>query len=312
MASEPRLLVPLDGSAFAETALPTALGVARTMGVGVELVSVIYELDLIRVQDLPLPSADPAASAEGLEQEVRDYHDTLIDRIRQVTTVPVSSTILHGPVAQKLEGYVGESTPDLVVMSTHGRGTLSRAWLGSVADRLVRHVQVPVLLVRPVEGEETTLGDTHAFTSMVIALDGSTRAEQPIPLALRIGKPSGARVSLVRVVPMPSGMQSVYLPDASAAVHEALERGQKDATAYLDAIAKRLADQGVAVTSAVATGRAPAQGILDHADDVSADLIVIATHGRSGVVRALLGSVADKVLRAADAAVLIVRPSDGK
>lgn len=310
MAEDPRLLVPLDGSAFAESALPAALGLARALGASVELVSVIYELDLITVEDRPVPSPVPGESAEGLQREVQEYHDMLIDRIGQVSGVPVSSTILQGPVAQKLEERARETQPDLVVMSTHGRGVLSRAWLGSVADRLVRHVHVPVLLVRPVEGQETVLGDTHAFTQMVIALDGSPRAEQTLPLALRIGKACGAQYSVVRVVPMPSGVQSVYLPDASAAVHEALEQGKAEATRYLDGVTKRLASEGVTVEPAVIVGRGPAQGILGHADDVGADLIVIGTHGRGGVARAILGSVADKVLRAADAAVLIMRPAD--
>src|SRR5262249_2278187 len=143
------VLVPLDGSRFGEQALPLALSIARRANISVDLVTV----------HVP-PASMFAETAVGFEstldprvrEQERAYLDGVSDRIRAVSTVHVRSVILDGAVAETIRAHAQKIKADLIVMTTHGRGPLSRFWLGSVADQLVRRSPIPVLLVPPANG----------------------------------------------------------------------------------------------------------------------------------------------------------------
>src|SRR5262249_16119135 len=138
------VLVPLDGSRFGEQALPLALSIAQRANISVDLVTV----------HVPLAGmfAETAAGFEStlnpriLEQQ-RAYLDGVSDRVRAVSTAHVRSVLLDGTVAETIRAHAQTTKADLIVMTTQGRGPLSRFWLGSVADRLVRRSPIPVLLV---------------------------------------------------------------------------------------------------------------------------------------------------------------------
>jgi len=197
----------------------------------------------------------------------------------------------------------GRWNVELVVMATHGRGAVNRAWLGSVADEVVRHATVPVVLVRPIEGEEVA---TAAFANVLIALDGSKRAERCLDWATRVGGEE-ASYTLLRVVPGALFSPSTYLPNAIKEEAQKLSSGHTEADGYLAAVAKRMREAGLNVATEVAEGVPAAAGILAHAERHPTDLIVITTHGRGGLKRLLLGSVADKVVRGAGVPVLVTR-----
>ena len=95
----PTIMVPLDGSPFAETAVPVAVGLAQRLGGQVKLVSAIYELELIAVEKQPVYASPPATTELDIEHQTQEYLDTLIDRLAACTDVPVSKTIVHGPIA---------------------------------------------------------------------------------------------------------------------------------------------------------------------------------------------------------------------
>src|SRR5688500_16609867 len=142
-----RILLPLDGSLFSEQALHVAARIAWRANA---------ELHLVKVRPLAtgLLSADPQAAAATLQRESagdREYLERVAARLRAPGR-RVHTNVLTGTPTIALSGYVTDTQIDLVVMTTHGRGGLSRAWLGSVADRLVRTTSVPVLLLRPRDG----------------------------------------------------------------------------------------------------------------------------------------------------------------
>src|SRR5689334_21271181 len=143
------ILVPLDGSAFGEQALPLALAVARRAGAVVQLVHVHVSL-------MPMYGENVVAyenvQDEVLKRREQAYVLRVVERLRAETDVPVSGTFLGGGVAEALREHAVATGVVLVIMTTHGRGPLARFWLGSVADELVRKMPVPVLLVRPQEG----------------------------------------------------------------------------------------------------------------------------------------------------------------
>ncbi len=296
------VLVPLDGSSFGEAAVPYALSAARSLDAELELISVF--------DDQPTAAGWPL-TAEPIKAWFEEYLDAMAEKIVKDAGVDVSQTVIGGRSAAKaLEEYAERTSPELIVMSTHGRGPLSRAWLGSVADHVMRHVSGPVLLIRPDEEAEVKFTDEVQFRRIVIPLDGSRRAEESLEWATRIGKSADA-YQLLRVVQYPLLTQSPYLPDTVAQTKDVLEKHRNEAEDYVRTIAGRLRYVGYTVQSDVEVAVSPASGILRYAREKGADLIAVGTHGRGGISRFILGSVADKIVRGAHAPVLITRSSNG-
>ncbi len=296
------VVVPVDRSKFAESAIPYAAGVVRRTGgtLHLAMVNTIALPDGVRIAPVPM---DPTFDRE-MRREANEYLQTLVDRIATAFGVRPQFRLLDGPIAEAIAGHVRELEADLVVLSTHGRGGLKRAWLGSVADRLIRKLNVPLLLIRPEEdgGQHDTL---PSIGSVLVALDGSVLAEAALRAAHAIAGPA-ARCTAVRVAVPPLGPGSPYLPDAARLTRETLEQEQNRAAEYMEGIARRLRGDWAHHSTEVVTSYHPAAAILDAAREEKADLVAIATHGRRPLMRAVLGSVADKVIRGAELPVLVV------
>lgn len=292
-----RILVPLDGSQFSEAALPVALRLAHHAGSSLTLI-VVLEDEWVRAGSWP---------AAALKTQLEEYLETVADKASSLTEAPLAVTVVDGPVASTLQRFIESEDIELVVMSTHGRGTVHRAWLGSVADYLIRHLQIPVVLVRPVEPTPEWEKEAPEFRVVLVPLDGSPEAEKVLDWVGRIAHPAGAAYRLLSVVPQPTPFATPYLPHAARALREALERGREEAERYLETVKTRLEASGVSVSASVEVGVHPATGILHAAKAADVDLVAITTHGRSGVSRLMLGSVADKIVRGADLPVLVVR-----
>jgi nucleotide-binding universal stress UspA family protein len=206
-----------------------------------------------------------------------------------------------------LATYAREMEVDLVVMTTHGRSGLSRMWLGSVADGVVRRSQVPVLLLRPSHADldyDEELRPAH----ILCPLDGSELSRGILDAALWLGGLSDARYTLLRVtLPVPLLRPQFVTPEAG---NEArlTEEEQARAKAEMEQLAAPLRERGLHVETEVVSHGVPAVAILDYAATHAVDLIALATHGRGGWSRLALGSVADKVLRGSLMPVLVYRP----
>jgi nucleotide-binding universal stress UspA family protein len=297
------LLVPLDGSPFSEHALPFALGVANRAGAAVQLVHV--HVPLVHVTGI-------SALDSGADERVKEQEWAYLDRTvngwqTAAPTVRMSSSLLEGFAPDVLREQMSGKA-DLVVMATHGRGPLSRFWLGSVADALVRTATVPLLLLRPSE-QPPSVALAPPFRHVMVPLDGSDLAEQALEPALQLGRLMEARFTLLRVVkPVVMLDPDVRWP-AMTDTNETLTRQMLDeAQAYLDRIAERLRGQGLTVQTRTVLHMYPADAILEEARE--ADVIGLATHGRGGLGRLLLGSVADKVLRGGTTPMLVCRPGN--
>ena len=295
-----RILVPLDGSSFGEHALPWALSIARRAEAPIELVHVYQPVGL---PETPLTKE---AREQG-KQKARAYLDGLVERLKPVGSFGIKVSLLDGPVTERLMEQVNATGADLIVLTTHGRGPLSRYWLGSVADELIRRATVPLLLIRPQE-EATELTNELAVRRILIPLDGSPFAEQILEPAMALGTLMQAEYRLVRVVtpavatgPDPWFSPPLHVPDLDLQSH---------ARAYLKRIWERLQEgQPRTVRAHVESAFQPAVAILKDGQRAEADLIALATHGRTGISRLVLGSVADKVVRGAMVPVLVQRPS---
>ncbi len=300
------IIVPVDGSGFGELALPRALGIACKSGGEVRIVTVIT----------PLPGLHPEEEGDALELErlelAREHAESyMADLQKRVILsgcdVPISCHVEVGAVVDRLHEHAGAAKADLLVMTTHGRGPLRRAWLGSVADGLLRRSPCPVLLVRPREGEEVDLTERE-LRHILVTLDGSPESRDVLPFAKAAATLSGARLTLLRVIPPHFSLGSAYLPHPGRELKglEAEEEGARDALA---SEAAELRKEGFQVETHTLSGAHPAEGILQFIERSDADLVAMATHGRGGVSRLILGSVADKVVRGGTVPVLLHRTS---
>jgi nucleotide-binding universal stress UspA family protein len=307
------LLVPLDGSAFAEHALPAALAIARRGHCRLHLVSVVTPLAEAYVEGLYFSTSDLETQLDARQQT---YLEGVARRLRDRADVAVTLAVPHGDVATALCKLVDQGEGDLVVMATHGRSPLGRFWLGSVADEMLRHSTAPLLLVRPSE-KAADLDHEPDLGKVVLPLDGSPEAEQVLEPAVTLASLlPGAVLTLLRAVH--AVFPIVYPPDVPDAKREAQhlaeqveamqKRLQVEAQRYLDDVASRLRGRGLQVQVEVVVEDQPALAILHEAEKLKAGLIALQTHGRRGLARLILGSVADKVIRGAHVPVLVRRP----
>jgi nucleotide-binding universal stress UspA family protein len=300
------ILVPLDGSPFSEHALPLAMSLARRAEAPLRLVQVHVPLLLMSNEAVIIYDDD-------LEQKIRarkqSYLEEVTRRVATSSTVSVTSQLAEGAAAETLNEVIQSAGVDLAVMTTHGRGPLSRFWLGSVTDQLVRRASIPVLLVPPETGD-VDLRLKFSLCHVLIPLDGSALAEGILGPAIAAGKLLDADYTLLRVIEPVFHMSNDAFSSTLNVVDERRwQQERDDAQTYLNRIADRLHSQNLRVSTHVVTHHHPATAILEEARSQGNCLIAIQTHGRSGLARLLLGSVADKVIRAATSPVLVARPA---
>ena len=297
------ILVPLDGSQFAEQALPWAACLAKVCGA---------HLELARVHD-PVPpwtiATEGAVAATTVDPTIRDAEEQYLAncaaRLQEGGFTGVTHALLEGDVVEQIACHAEDNAFGLVVLATHGRGAISRLWLGSVSDALVRRLTVPVLLIRPTEG--TAVPRAERVRKLFVALDGSTESESALAPALALADPKGCEVVLLRVVP-PVPIAGDAGMSAAMPMDDTLTKALvEQAETYLEGAAARLRKPTVKVSMRVVVEPGVAQAVLHEASLAGAELVALATHGARGLRRMVLGSVADKVLRGADRPVLLTR-----
>lgn len=299
------LIVPLDGSATSELALPCVALMASATGAAIELVRVHH-----------LYALEPKADREWVESIRRDEADYLARTAAYAqleVACQVSFAVLEGPVVDAICDYARERDGALIVMSTHGRTGFSRLWFGSVADGVMHHTSSPVLLVRPPrEASESAELPLPRGGLILVPLDGSDFAEQVLPHAVALSHAIDGEIFLLQVVqPMPAPAPQPTFPYALS--HDLLggsTRAVRDrADQYLSGLARtlRLRHAPVTVEYGVQVSENPATAIIECVHARAPAAVALATHGR-GASRLLMGSVADKVLRGGPRVVLLLRP----
>ena len=301
------ILVPLDGSPFAEQALPIALAIATAAGATLTIARAWDPSSYRFTSELTPPFLDAEAHDRTVATE---YLDAVASQLRTTASIPVNVAVVAGRAADAIHECATNLGADLIVMTTHGLTGWSRAWLGSVADAIVRATASPVLLCRPVETLRLTT--PGLFSRVVVALDGSAAAEEIVNHAVAIGTVGGASYTLVRVVrPVMMPVHPyTYAAPAWQIDHAATEDAVSHARNYLHATAEALKARtaGATVDVDVLVDDRPGTAIVDTVRMRNADLVALTTHARRGA-RLVLGSVADKILRGTDDAVLVMRPA---
>jgi nucleotide-binding universal stress UspA family protein len=297
------IVVPLDGSRFAEQALVPAYRIAHRLHATVELVHV-FEPALRSIYASGAPVLEPRLDRDLLA-EARAYLELIATRERRSADVRVTATLLEGPVVKALADHVARLDGALVVMTTHGRGGLARAWLGSVTDGLVRSSSVPVLAIRV--RKDTPPVPAGEFRRVLVPLAEARFGAEAIELTMEIAGTDGVEYFLLHalgppvVIPPPEPV-IVTFPDLGAA--------EEAAQAFLSELADTLRARGIHVSTKVVVEPSPARAILEFVEENGIHLVGMATHGFRGAKRLLLGSVADKVLRSTPVPVLMIRPPE--
>lgn len=294
------IIVPLDGSAFAEQALPCAAMLARTYGARLCLAHVHVPMPSTHLFEVPLVTHDDFETE--IVGRVREYLAGVATRYANAG-VQVETALATGRIASELRTIIERYDGDLVVMTTHGRGGMARFWIGSSADQLVRETHVPMLLLRPIDEDATDLQPPD-FRRILVTLDGSRESEQILAHAIALSQSGGIELRLLRVVPPRVPM--VYPSPRNG--EQRSDELEQEALSYLGGIAADVQSESIKVTVDVITHVNPALAVLEYAKRESVDLIAMATHGRGGVRRMVLGSVTDKVLRGTALPMLLLRP----
>lgn len=320
-----KILVTLDGSTFSEAIVPAAAQLAEATGSEVHLLSVVEDPGIRRswVEAIALgeagtgefmlpPTAMPRypdarrgadMNTETLEEAIHSARQYLAEVALRFPAGAKSSAVPGNDPVAAIADYAAENGIDLIAMSTHGRSGIGRWVYGSNADKLLQSTAYPILLVRPRNGDAPAQGGTPIDT-LVVPLDGSLLAEEALAYAEGIASQLSLKLSLIRVVTTPA----IAYPGTETYAYDPrlFTDLENDAAAYLRDKQAQLESRGLEVSSTVRGGY-PAAHIIDFAEDSEGSVIVMSTHGRGGLGRWIMGSVADRVLRAAYRPILLIR-----
>jgi nucleotide-binding universal stress UspA family protein len=307
MAPFRRILVPLDGSELAEKTLKPAVRLAQAAAREAAAEGEKVRLVLLRAASpLTMMAADPYLYDEMMRMsldEARTYLNTLAADLNVAPALLATKAVTGSP-ADAIVHYAEENAVDLIMMSSHGR-TGSRRWVyGSVAEKVMHHAPCATAIIR-----------SHVSTEMfqnrkiLVPLDGSELAERALEPALGLAKVVDSDVLLFRVVPERELIPEFMIPADEATYPRGAvnEQDLAEAEAYLQRVYNAHDDRRLFFDVKAVDGDV-ADTIVSYAEANHVDLIVISSHGRSGIGRWLHGSVAEKVLRGADCATLIIRP----
>lgn len=293
-----KVLVPLDGSDLAETILPYVTELALGLKAEVALLAVWNPLAL---EGRYFPGG-----AKRMEDRAHGYLDKVTKSLR-TAGLKAQPMVVPGFPAAEIVAHARTSHSDLIALSTHGRTGMARGILGSVTDRVIRTTDRPVLTIRPRDAKDQQPKGQKRITRVVVPLDGSPLAEAVLPHVEELAGQLSLNVTLVRIVHIPTlaygGVVEVYTD-----VLPVEKQLAQEAQSYLETTAQRFIARNIPVQLEVLRDYA-ADRIVDFAQASPGSLVAMSTHGRSGLVRFIIGSVTDKVVRAYNGPVLVVRPS---
>ncbi len=286
------ILVPLDGSELAERVLQPAVELAAALSAKLTLLRVSPQLTLL--------TADPQVYTEmsrmgedRVHAYLRDMRSTLPDDMH------INLVCEYGSAADDIVQYAEAHAVDLIMMSSHGRSGLSRWVYGSVSEKVLHQSPCAIVIMRSKAEREL-----FQYNQLLVTLDGSELAESALPVAVALAQILDAKLHLLRVLePAHVVFETVSMHQVFIGI-EAAER--KEADAYLKAKLAELPELEI-TTAVLSSSGSAANAIIDYVAEQQIDLIVMSSHGRSGISRWVYGSIAEKVLQGSCCATMIIR-----
>ena len=302
------ILIPIDSQPLSQHAAKVGLEFAQRLQAQVTLLHVIQ-----------MPPVYPPQSEHAALETIRDHGKKLLEPWSEIAAkkgIQLKTKMVQDDahsVAASIVKAADHLECDLILMGTQGREGFDRLLVGSVAERVARLANQPVMLMRSsLSSQASTLNSDHSFESILLPVDGSTTSQAALWTADELARQLGASLHFLHVVPdLPPPMNdgSFGTNDRSEPWIEALEhQGQ----AIIKHAKESTTLERVETSTIPASGARTAKQILKFASEHHSSLIVIGTHGRSGLDRLLLGSVAEGVMHHADVPVLLVRAKPNK
>jgi nucleotide-binding universal stress UspA family protein len=290
-----RILLPTDGSDWAVGAARHAFAFAQLGNGTVHVLSVV---DLRHFED-DLVGADRDEGMSVAEQSAHAAVDH-VEQLAEEADCRVRTSVRRGIPHTAIIDYATTHDVDLVVMGTHGRTGFQRFLLGSVAERVLREAPVPVVTAH-LDDERTV----PSYDRVLVPTDGSEGATTALSHALDIVSATGGHLHVLSIVDSRALSGGFEAGPALPTIRTSLETYAEDS---VDAFREQATEAGVESTGTVTVGL-PADEICDYADAEDIDLVVMGTHGRTGLERVVFGSVTERVVRTTEVPVLTIRPS---
>lgn len=315
-----KIMVPLDGSLRAEQAIPVAGRIARTSSASILLLRVV-EVPIVHPSHFAEP---PLSDEEAAQKKASDY----LKQVAQsdaLKGIGVEISVVFGSAADMVLETAETSRPDLIVMCSHGYTGLKRWMLGSVADRVIRHMPVPTLILHEHGPAPLASGAVNPVPlQALVPVDGSELAEEVLTptwqLLMALAPDTPKELHLLRVVGLPAiaGVGKSQAHITSGIIAEA----KQEAMDYVAALIQRLRQEippsaQITIGSTVELDTDVAEAILKETEESGEagedgyqgyNMIAMATHGRSGIRRWMMGSVTERVLHHSSVPLFIVRP----
>lgn len=280
--------IPIDGAGESGPAVDLAIALATPKRAAIELIAVSSPGEKLA----EVEAARARITAAGL---------------------PSTVTVLQGNVAEVLTDHVAGSGADVVVMTTHDRGAMERLLAGSVTGHVMRHAGKPILILH---ASRRDAGAPPTVRRILVALDGSSFGDRVLPHVETMGTMMGAEVILLNVIePMIAVVATASLGEpvlgagSPVAALPTDQEARAQAGDWLERRAARLRAAGLDVTTHVIVHTSVGRSIIDFAREHDVDMIAMSTHGRGGLKRLLMGSVARHVLLSSQAMLLVVNPT---
>jgi len=295
------VLVGLDGSPLAESIVPYVSALAKKLHTDVTLLHVVPLMSSLQQGEFhhflgPLLQQEEKQAYDYLERVAQQFVESGIEAQHRLVIGEAAAEILHAAEQENI---------GLIALATHGRSGLQRWIYGSVAEKVLHATHTPLLLMRPTEEQPIT---SPEITQIVVPLDGSPVAEAVLPVAEALAGQCQLPLVLLRVVE-PFPFSFVDASGVAGVDYQAvLNSLQEAADSYLGEVSAALRGKNVNVLTEAPMGT-PVHEIVRYAQEHSGSLVVMATHGRSGLAKVLLGSVARGVVQHGNTPTLLVRPS---
>lgn len=301
------ILLPTDGSAHATTAAEHALALGRAFDATVHVLGVA---DIDRAAGL---FDAGGVDDEFVERVERDAEDA-IERTAGLAASDdhLETAVVQGEPGETIVEYIHQHGLDAVVMGTHGRRGLRRFIAGSVTEHVIRVAEVPVFTVRRPkdadEGDESTgaTGDLPSYERVLVPTDGSDTATRAVDHGLAIAAAFEGEIHALSVVDVSTVASSSDIVPSDTVIESLTERGER----AVGAVADRADERDIEHVTEVVQGF-PGSTILNYVRDEEMDIVVMGTHGRSGLGRVLLGSTAERTVRRSPVPVCAV-PAEGR
>lgn len=296
-----RILLASDGSAPAEVAQQLAASIRWPQGSTIRIVTAVSPP--IGLYTLPL-AATPALPADvnRLEADLAAAGEQVLEEAARAVATGgqmVERSLLRGRAGSAIVDEAAAWGADVVIIGSRGHGAISSMLLGSVSAEVVDHAPCPVLVARRPQMTRVVLG--HDGSEFAMAAEDILR-RWPIFDSVAIEVVSVVHVS----APWHTGIAPTVYAEAIEAHHQATQISASEHAQIAQASAQRLSEANLRASGVAVKGE-PAATLIGYADEHQADLLLLGTHGRTGVSRALLGSVARNVMQHATSSVMVVR-----